>query len=83
MLRSKRRKLARLARERDEREAPPNDLSETRSEQGDQNAPEAPPDHSSETRSGGHEGQDGQDAPPDHLSETRSGRRSDGKAARQ
>jgi hypothetical protein len=48
MLRSKRRRMARAARERDKREAPWNDLSEPRSEPRNPDARPAPPTHSSE-----------------------------------
>jgi hypothetical protein len=51
MLRSKRRSMARVARQRDEREAPWNDLSEPRSEPRNPDARPAPPAHSSEPRS--------------------------------
>lgn len=48
--RSKQRKLARAVEERDERDAPPGDLSETRHVPEERDEREAPRSHSSETR---------------------------------
>lgn len=71
MLRSKRRSTARAAKRRDEREAPCNDLSETRRGPEEQDAPATPagvsPGPSDEQAES-----DGRDAPPGDLSGPRS-----------